>query len=61
MGRGGRISCEVTGRRKHGKGLEVPCIYTITGREKKIVKLKDVLRAKSGHSTKPLVTTIKRF
>ena len=23
----GRIICEVTGRRKYGKGLEVPCCY----------------------------------
>ena len=24
---GGQIVCEVTGRRKKGKGLEVPCTY----------------------------------
>jgi hypothetical protein len=53
LGRGGRISCEVTGRRKHGKGLEVPCVYTITGREKMIMKMKGMLRAKSGRTSKP--------
>ena len=32
--RDGKISCEVTGRRKYDKGLEVPCVYTISGLEK---------------------------
>ena len=53
LGHGGRISCEVTGRRKYGKGLEVPCVYTITGREKMIVKMKEMVRAKSGRSSTP--------
>ena len=53
LGHGGRISCEVTGRRKHGKGLEVPCVYTITGRDKMIVKMKEMVSAKSGHSSTP--------
>ena len=29
----GIITCEVTGRRKYGKGLEVPCFYKLTGKE----------------------------
>ena len=49
-GRGGRMACEVTGRRKHSKGLEVPCVYTITGREKMIMKIKKILRVRSGRS-----------
>ena len=42
----GRISCEVIGHQKHGKGLEVPCRYTLTGTEKMVVKLKDIIRKK---------------
>lgn len=40
------ISCEITGRRKRsavpGKGLEVPCLYTFTGKPaviKRLIKL----------------------
>ena len=44
----GRISCEVTGNRKLGVGLEVPCIYKFTGPEKTIMKMKE----KIGHKTK---------
>ena len=29
---GGRSSCEVTGRRKRGNGLEVPCRYRFVGK-----------------------------
>ena len=32
--RGGTISCEVTGNRKRGVGLEVPCVYKLAGGEK---------------------------
>ena len=28
LSHGGKITCEVTGRRKFGNGLEVPCTYT---------------------------------
>ena len=43
---GGKISCEVTGRRKYGKGLEVPCVYKFLGSEK-LVKMKDIITKKS--------------
>lgn len=43
---GGKVMCEVTGRRKYGKGLEVPCIYKFTGTEKNIVKVKKILSKK---------------
>ena len=46
LGRSGRIACEVTGRRKHGKGLKVLCVYTITGQEKMIMKMKEMLLVK---------------
>ena len=29
---GGTITCEITGQRKHGKGLEVPWVYSFSGR-----------------------------
>ena len=29
--RGGSITCRVTGKRKHGAGLEIPCIYSFKG------------------------------
>ena len=32
----GRISCEVIGHQKHGKGLEVSCRYSLTGTEVKL-------------------------
>ena len=37
---GGVITCEVTGRRKKGKGLEVPCIYNLRGTKKLVSKFK---------------------
>ena len=37
--RGGRGWCEITGRRKKGKGLEVPCVYTFSGPHKLVKKL----------------------
>ena len=33
---GGRVTCEVTGRRKCGKELEVPCTYNFVGISKLI-------------------------
>ena len=35
---GGTTVCEVTGHRKPGKGLEVPCCYKLTGKPKHIKK-----------------------
>ena len=41
---GGSISCEVTGRRKKGNGLEVPCIYKFTVSSESLIKrLKGIL------------------
>jgi len=40
---GGRVSCEVTGRRRYGKGLEVPCVYKFFATELLIVKLKGIV------------------
>ena len=37
---GGHITCEVTGHRKLGKGLEVPCEYTFIGSKNKISKIR---------------------
>ena len=39
----GAVTCEVTDRRKCGKGLEVPCLYHFTGKKKKIEKLRKLL------------------
>ena len=51
LNHGGKVSCEVTGKRKHGKGLEVPCVYKFLGSEKMITKMKDVLYEKSPRTT----------
>lgn len=37
---GGRIMCEVTGKRKLGKGLEVPCVYKFYGSDRLIQELR---------------------
>ena len=37
---GGTITCEVTGRRKRGKGLEIPCVYSFLGSTKLIQRMK---------------------
>ena len=39
---GGTAICEVTGRRKKGKGLEVPCCYTFSGSSKQILRIKEI-------------------
>ena len=39
----GRISCEVTGHRKKGHGLEVPCKYYLTGGGKMVMKAKEIV------------------
>ena len=36
---GGEITCEVTGKRKKAKGLEVPWVYTFTWSRETIIKL----------------------
>ncbi len=40
LGHGGRIKCIITGRRKRGLGLEVPCTYIFIGSTKAVKKLK---------------------
>ena len=42
----GKITCEVTGKRKRGKGLEVPCAFKFLGAEKLVVKMKELLTGK---------------
>ena len=37
---GGEIECEVTGRRRKGKGLEVPCVYKLQGKKQLLDKLR---------------------
>ena len=41
--RGGSGMCEITGRRKKGNGLEVPCVYSLSGPDKLVKKLESVL------------------
>ena len=36
----GSVVCEITGHRKRGIGLEVPCIYTFSAKKKMIRKLR---------------------
>ena len=44
--RGGSGWCEITGRRKKGIGLEVPCVHTFSGPHKLVKKL-EVLKCQS--------------
>ena len=44
LSHGRKISCEVTAKRKYGKGLEVPCVYTFLGSEKMVLKLKAIMQ-----------------
>ena len=41
---GGEVACEVTGRRKRGNGLEVPCVYHFKGKDKIIVGIMQLLK-----------------
>ena len=41
---GGSITAKVTGHRKFGHGLEVPCCYTLTGKPKYIKQAKKLLK-----------------
>ena len=42
----GTIDAEITGHRKFGCGLEVPCLYTLTGKPKFIKRAKKRVKAK---------------
>ena len=42
--RSGSGWCEITGRRKKGIGLEVPCVYTFSGPDKLVKKLETLLQ-----------------
>lgn len=42
----GTINAEVTGHRMFGRGLEVPCCYTLTGKPKYIKRAKKLLEDK---------------
>ena len=46
---GGIIQCTVTGHRKHGLGLEVPCSYTLYGKPKYIKRLVKLLSKQRQH------------
>ena len=39
----GEVSCVITGRRKYGVGLEVPCVYKMNGKPRLIERLKKLL------------------
>lgn len=44
LSRGGVIVCRVTGKRRHGDGLEVPCVYVYHGLPKVVKKLQQLLK-----------------
>ena len=44
---GGQVTCEVTGRRKLGNGLEVPCVYKFQGREKLVRRMQELITKQS--------------
>ena len=45
LNHGGTITCQITGHRKFGNGLEVPCNYFFFGESKLVCKLKCFLLA----------------
>ncbi len=45
--RGGTGKCEIIGRRKKGKGLEVPCVYSFSGPDKLVRRLGSLLKVKN--------------
>ena len=47
---GGQVTCEVTGRRKLGNGLEVPCVYKFQGREKLVKRMQELITKLSSSS-----------
>lgn len=44
LGKGGKAICIVSGHRKRGKGLEVPCTYQFSGKRKLIRRLEVLLK-----------------
>ncbi len=53
MRHGGTITCEITGHRKFGNGLEVPCCYKLSSKPKHIKKALQLLETKKKvHKTK---------
>lgn len=45
LNRGGHMNCQITGHRKFGNGLEVPCVYTfLSSSARTITKLKTLLQ-----------------
>ena len=42
--RGDSGVCAITGRRKKGKGLELPCVYTFSGPNKLVKRLQSLLQ-----------------
>ena len=51
LSHGGKISCEVTAKRKYGKDLEVSCVYKFLGSEKMILKLKAIMQERPCSTT----------
>ena len=47
----GTVTCQVIDRRRHGKGLEVPCMYHFTGKKRKIEKLRKLLPLQQNQSS----------
>ena len=50
---GGTGGCEITGRRKKGNGLEVPCIYSVYGPSELVKKLEFLLQERNLPSSCP--------
>ena len=47
----GTVTCQVIDGRKHGKGLEVPCMYHFTGKKRKIEKTTEATTGLQQNST----------
>ena len=56
--RGSRAMCVITGHRKYGIGLEVPCVYKVEGPTKVVKKLRKLINSRDHKSSATEVTVV---
>ena len=55
---GGQSTCEVTGWRKRGNGLEVPYVYCFVAKQRLIKKLKTLLQPSDHSESLPILVVV---